>query len=109
MPLSAPLVPYSRKSVTQFSPHALRRRKNKKSGGNYKIRMLKLPPRHLYPLVGCLCLTPDNLSLIQPFLREDKKSEYTLRVAMKEIKNFYDAITYASIMIISSMAPENYV
>jgi hypothetical protein len=35
------LVPYSRKSVTQFSPHALRGIKNKKSGGYYKIRMLK--------------------------------------------------------------------
>jgi hypothetical protein len=35
------LVPYSRKSVTHFSPHALRGIKNKKSGGYYKIRMLK--------------------------------------------------------------------
>jgi hypothetical protein len=35
------LVPYSRKSVTQFGPHALRGLKNKKSGGYYKIRMLK--------------------------------------------------------------------
>jgi hypothetical protein len=35
------LVPYSRKSVTRFSPHALRGIKNKKSGGYYKIRMLK--------------------------------------------------------------------
>jgi hypothetical protein len=45
------LVPYFRKSFTQFSPHALRGTlfsthalrgiKNKKSGGYYKIRMLK--------------------------------------------------------------------
>ena len=45
------LVPYSRKSVTQFSPpqsvwikknpHALRGIKNKKSEGFFKIRMLK--------------------------------------------------------------------
>jgi hypothetical protein len=37
----AQLVPYSRESVTQFSPHALRGIKKKKSGGYYKIRMLK--------------------------------------------------------------------
>jgi len=27
--------------------------KNKKSGEYFKIRILKAPPRHLYPLVGC--------------------------------------------------------
>jgi hypothetical protein len=35
----AQLVPYSRKSVI----------KNKKTGYYFKIRILKLPPRHLYP------------------------------------------------------------
>jgi hypothetical protein len=53
------LVPYSRKSVTQFSPpqsvwikkntHAVRGIKNKKSAGFFEIRMLKKPPRHLSP------------------------------------------------------------
>jgi hypothetical protein len=46
---------------TLFSTHALRGIKNKKSGEYFKIRILKAPPRHLYPqstgteypLVGC--------------------------------------------------------
>jgi hypothetical protein len=45
-------VPYSRKPVTQFSPYALRGIKNKKSGEYFKIRILKAPPRHLYPSRG---------------------------------------------------------
>jgi hypothetical protein len=67
------LVPYSRISVTQFSPpqsvwikknpHALRGIKNKKAEECIEIINLNIPPRHLsptkhgdyeeYPLVGC--------------------------------------------------------
>jgi hypothetical protein len=48
--------------------NALRGIKNKKSGEYFKVRILKAPPRHLYPLVGCwlywcLWVTPIGCSV----------------------------------------------
>jgi hypothetical protein len=50
------LVPFSRISVTQFSPHALRGIKNKKAEECIEIINLNIPPRHLswliFPFTG---------------------------------------------------------